>query len=186
MSLFKNILSLAEGNDLTVLPEEGMKTIQSNIRKGAQDTEQKWANALELTHKAYEVSGVERPTPNMQGAWKQYEENIAYGVEQLSKSRGMDADWRMSSAMFHEAAKMKEFSVSLDLPGEENDLTAVVNAISIEDVIEHVKGTLTSTTKTENHEVKVEDIERNGVKLTAWLHGVRDNGVITIHPKRGK
>lgn len=184
MSLFKNIRSLAEGNDLTVLPEDTMKDIQSNIRKGAQDTEQKWANALELTHKAYQVSGVERPTPNLAGAWKQYEENITYSVEQLSKSRGIDADWRMSSASLHEAMKMKEFTVALDLPGEKNDLTAIVNAISIDDVVEHVKSTLTSTEKTKDHEVRVEDIDKNGVKLTAWFHGIRDNGTITIHPKR--
>lgn len=115
MNLLKNLLSVKEGSDLSKLPNDVITAIKSNIRKGAEDLQQKWANALELVQKAYEVEGVQRPDPTMDAAWKQYEENLQYAVQQLAKNRGMDADWRMSSAMFHEAATPKsQFRVSVD------------------------------------------------------------------------
>lgn len=60
---------ITEGDDITLLPERVIGEIKSNIRKGAQDLEQKWKNALELVHKAYQVSNVRRPTPDQKGAW---------------------------------------------------------------------------------------------------------------------
>lgn len=99
----KNMLNLTEAGGMDELPEDVMSEIRKNIKAGAKDTEQKWANALELAQKAYEVSAIQRPTPDMKNAWKQYEENIAYAVEMLAKSRGLNGDWRMSSSMFHEA-----------------------------------------------------------------------------------
>ena len=82
MKLLKQALLLAE-EDLSELPEDTLKDIQSNITKGAKDTTQKWANALELVHKAYSVSKVQRPSPAMKGGWKQYEENIQFAVLKL-------------------------------------------------------------------------------------------------------
>lgn len=105
----------AEKTDMSELPPELIKDLEKNIRKGASDLKQKWSNALELVHKAYDVGyqdesidadgkkvklskPIQRPTPQMAGGWKQYEELIKYAVEQLSKSRGLKADWRASSS----------------------------------------------------------------------------------------
>jgi len=180
LKLFQNIISLAEGNDLTELPEQGMKDIQANIRKGAQDTTQQWANALELVHKAYEVTGVERPNPNMVAAWKQYEENITFAVEQLSKARGMDADWRMTSASLHEAVKLKKFKVYLDMP-DTDPIEAIAEAEDIDVIVEIVKERVKDNPSTEEYELRVDD-DGKGVKITCWLHGIRNNSVIKITP----
>jgi len=105
-SLFKLQFSEAATNDLSRLPADVLKSIKTNIRKGAEDLNQDWGNALELLQKAYEVEGVQRPSPSMEAGWKQYEENLQYAVQQLAKNRGLDGDWRMSAAMFHEALNL--------------------------------------------------------------------------------
>lgn len=84
------------------LTDHQMDTIKKNIRAGTKpDKEtgqfQNWANALHLVHKAYEVAGIQRPTPDMKELWKQYEENITIAVEELSKTQGMDGSWRMTA-----------------------------------------------------------------------------------------
>lgn len=84
------------------LPEAVVGEIKSNIRKGAKDLEQAWSNALELTHKAYEVSEVVRPSPDQSDQWKQYESLIQFAVKQLAATRGMKGDWRMSAAGLHD------------------------------------------------------------------------------------
>lgn len=137
MSLLKTLL-LEQNGDLTELPEDDMKEIQANIRKGAEDKEQQWSNALELVHKAYEVSGIQRPTPDMRGAWKQYETNIAYSISQLSKYQGLDGSWRMSSSMFHEALERK-YNFLVRIQGDKFGETKNVTAKSIDDVIEELK-----------------------------------------------
>lgn len=180
MKLLKQALQLNE-KDQTQLPEMTMKDIQSNIRKGAQDTTQNWANALELVHKAYSVSQVQRPKPGMTGGWKQYEQNIAYAVDQLAKARGLDANWRMSSAALHEAITAREFNVILDIPG--NDvIEAKVNAPDTETVVDMVvKHLKKDEVLSGGHEVQTKATD-NGVELSFWLHGIRDNAVVTITP----
>lgn len=108
---FLRTLIIEKSEDLSKLPKDVMTAIKSNIRKGAEDLQQKWANALELVHKAYEIEGVQRPTPDMDSAWKQYEENLQYAVQQLAEARGMDDDWRMSSSMFHEALHQPKYQI---------------------------------------------------------------------------
>ena len=99
----------------TLLPVPVMTALRKRIRKGAEDTNQNWANALELVHTSYENEEVVRPEPSWKDAWKQYEENLAYAVQQLATNRGMDGDWRMSAAMFHEAQKPRQrFNVRID------------------------------------------------------------------------
>ena len=89
-----------------VLTQHDMDHLQKLIKDGTKpDKEtgqyQQWANALHLVHKAYEVAGIQRPTPDMPDLWKQYEENIQFAVTQLSKAHGINGDWRMSSSEFH-------------------------------------------------------------------------------------
>ena len=136
MSMLNDLLQLHETKeDLSKLPKDVMTAIKSNVRKGAEDLQQKWANALELVHKAYEVEGVERPDPTMESAWKQYEENLQYAVQQLAKNRGMDADWRMSSSMFHEALQQRS-PYRIELTGKNLNESFVVEAKNLKEVIE--------------------------------------------------
>ena len=114
MDFLKELLEEAEVQDLTdkadkgkVLPQGTMDKIKKLIRQGAQPNKETgqfepWANALHLVHKAYQVSGIQRPTPDMKDLWTQYEENIEIAVKELSKERGLDGGWRMSAADLHD------------------------------------------------------------------------------------
>lgn len=138
MRFLKDLTFMPEGQELDSLPEDVMAEIQKNIRAGAKDVEQKWANALELTHKAYEVSGVQRPTPDMKNAWKQYEQNLEIAVQQLSKYRGVRGDWRMSSSMFHEALEKRiQFDVHVYNHGSLSSYRT--EARSLTDLLEHIQ-----------------------------------------------
>ena len=139
MKFLKNLHILSENkNDLSSLTDDIMSKVQSNIRKGAQDLEQKWANALELVHKAYEITGIQRPEPDMKGAWAQYETNIQYAVQQLSRTRGIAGDWRMSSSMFHESME-RVFQYHISSSGADSSETYKVTAKNIDDIIKKIK-----------------------------------------------
>lgn len=136
MNLLADLYRITEaGDDLSKLPKDVVSAIKKNIRKGAEDIDLKWGNALELVHKAYEVEGVERPDPTMKTAWQQYEEHLTYAVSQLADNRGMDADWRMSSAMFHEAMNptTSKFHVTINKAGKK--VKSVVEAHNTREVI---------------------------------------------------
>lgn len=113
--------SLSEKDDMSALPDAQLKEIQKNIKDGAKDTTQLWANALELVHKAYEVAKIERPDITMEAAWKQYEEMIEFAVRELAKTRGPDGDWRMSSLSEGQIEKpdgeIDEYSIESDING---------------------------------------------------------------------
>lgn len=141
MRFLQDLVRLHEkSEDLSKLPKDVMSSIQSNIRKGAEDLSQDWANALELVHKAYEVEGVERPDPTMETAWKQYEENLQYAVQQLADNRGMDDDWRMSSSMFHEALTPTP-PLRVTINGRNLNETYTVRAKNVDEVIDMFEGT---------------------------------------------
>jgi len=139
-SLLQNLFILSEKKeDLSVVPEEAMKDIKKNIKAGAQDLEQDWANALELAQKAYNASGVERPTPAERGGWTQYEEMITYAVEQLHKARKLtNSDWRMSSKIFKEAMERK-IKVRVYEVGDKFGKGHTVEAHNMEEIIEMVR-----------------------------------------------
>lgn len=175
-SFLRDLYMISEGNDMDALPEDAMSEIQKNIRNGAKDTEQLWANALELVHKAYEVSGIQRPTPDMKGAWKQYEQNLQYAVEQLAKSRGIKGDWRMSAAVFHEALqKMQVFKVYLTSPGFSTSYKTQARSMSeLLDYIEkHEKG---------DYEMKVIPKDDGTTSIRFSRYGVRVKYFIDIEP----
>lgn len=92
-----NIKKVIEAADLSELPPHTITDIEKEIRKGAKNIDIQYANALELVHAAYLAAGVERPTPNMVAAWKQYENFIQLAVNQLAKYRGIKGDWRSIS-----------------------------------------------------------------------------------------
>lgn len=124
-TLLKQLLKqpvVEQSGDMSAIPPQSLDEIRKNIRTGAKDLDQKWANALELVNKAYEVARVQRPIPAMAGGWKQYEEMIQYAVEQLAKTRGLRGDWRMSAAMFTEQEeRMSEYTITVHSPiGEQS------------------------------------------------------------------
>lgn len=128
--------SLLEAEDLSKLNQDRIDELEKLIRDGAKDLEQEWANALELVHKAYEVAQIQRPTPDMEGAWKQYEDLLSYAVKELAKHRGLDAKWRMSSHIFHEAAPAitpRKFQISSQIDGL--PVVSQTTANNIDDVI---------------------------------------------------
>lgn len=82
-----------------MLPDGTIAEIKNNIRKGAKDQAQDWSSAIELCQKAYQVTGIERPSMTSRGAWKQYEDLVRYAVQQLKKYRGLDGKWRLTKVV---------------------------------------------------------------------------------------
>lgn len=165
-----------EKQELDKLPEDVVKEINKNIKKGARDIEQKWSNALELVHKAYEVSGIQRPTPELRTAWKQYEEAIAFAVKELAVSRGLDSDWRMSSAVFHEGyefepSKKKTFHVVID--GNVGGKGMAVEAGNLDEVIDMIKGQ-------NDYDVKIKKINSKKAILEFSKWGIRKKTHVKI------
>jgi hypothetical protein len=112
---FSNFL-ITEGDsdDITTLPEKVVREIKGLMRKGAVDLQQNWKDALELTDKAYHVGNVRKPTPDQKGAWKQYTDLIAFGVQQLAASRGRDGKWRKTDPVaFTETATVDILTPSI-------------------------------------------------------------------------
>ena len=131
-------MKLTEKTDLSELPEGDLNKVKKNIRKGAQDTDQRWANALELVHTAYEISEIQRPDITMESAWKQYEEMIKYAVQELAKARGMDDDWRMTTLSEAKTKKIpdpEEISFSIETTVDSLPVNVIRKGKSIEDII---------------------------------------------------
>jgi len=180
MKFLTDLLTVAEGKDLTELPYDAMNEIQGNIRDGAKDLDQSWANALHLVQKAYEVAGIQRPDPSMAAAWKQYEQNIEYSVQQLAKYRGMDADWRMSAHIFHEAMSKKlTFRVSSE--GQKSKDTYQVQAKSLDDILDSIHG--------QNTDMYDIDVKKANDGLSAVLlfskFGIKKNYRLKIQQNTG-
>lgn len=81
----------------TTLPDALVTELKKNIRAGAADLEQQWSSAIELTVQAYRVAGVKIPTPLNAALWTTYIDMLKYSVSQLSKHRGIDGDWRLTT-----------------------------------------------------------------------------------------
>ena len=77
-------------------------------------------------------------------AWQtQYEVAIQYAVQQLAKTRGMDADWRMSAAIFHEAEeKHYQYRIQLYLAGNKKPVHTTINATNIEGALGRFRETM--------------------------------------------
>jgi len=132
---FTNSNYLTE-EDTSALTFDTVKDLEKSVRKGVENSG-KWSNALELVHKAYEINKVQRPTPDMPSAWKQYETLITYAVQQLSKTHGINGTWRMTSESFD--AK-DNFLIEYNIGGT---LTEVrMNANSIQEIAEHFENGL--------------------------------------------
>ena len=101
------IRELFEEDTSNAVPYKQMTQVKKLIKKGADDEDHAWANALDLVHRAYEVANVQRPTPSMEEAWAQYEEAIEYAVAQLQKAtdKGIrDDSWKSESSKLEQEA----------------------------------------------------------------------------------
>jgi hypothetical protein len=156
-------------NDLTTLPEEMVKEIKKIIRKGAEDLDQKWANALELVHHGYEQTGTIRPSPDMKGAWNQYEDIISYSVDQLAKNRGLTGDWRMSSSIFNESAHHPLIYYIRYINGKRISETHMLEAKDILEVADLAK----KAVKKKGVEIKVKRLNNDTYHITFWHHDVK-------------
>lgn len=172
-SFSQYLLTEAE-NDITLLPDAVLGEIKSNIRTGAKDLEQKWKNALELVHKAYQVTNIRRPLPDEKGAWRQYEEMIRYGVRQLSATRGIDGEWRMASVLIREGREMANDAPQpmskrrffVEVPGE---VATEILGTDMGEIIEQ----LSNKFKRHSASVRVEERNKYGAKLSVWKKGVQ-------------
>ncbi len=127
-----------KAKDLSILPEDVIKEIKKNIRDGAKDLDYEWANALEMVQQAFKIAGVERPTPSEKDAWKQYEELLQYGVNEMADSRGHDNSWRMSSTVFREAME-KRIKVRVYEVSDKFATGHTVEAKNMEEIIEMIR-----------------------------------------------
>ena len=160
--------------DITTLPDQVIGEIRKLIRKGAVDLEQKWANALELVHKAYQVANVRRPSPSQKGAWKQYEELIQFGVRELFRTRGIDGEWRTTSTVIRESDQTsnnigkRRFFV--DIP---NAGSSEVDAKSIDDIIEK----MTNKFRRHGAKLRVDERTKKHAVLSIWVDGVKRENI---------
>jgi hypothetical protein len=171
-------MKLNEKTDLSELPEGDLKKVKTNIRKGAQDTDQRWANALELVHTAYEVAKIQRPDITMESAWKQYEEMIKYAVQELAKARGMDDDWRMTT--LSEAKKEEEeiFDFSLETNVDGLPVNVIKQAKSIDELIKPFY-----SHNVTGHDIELRHRGSNNVCLYFCKNGKRTGDKVTIRKR---
>lgn len=160
-----------EGDDITLLPERVIGEIKSNIRKGAQDLAQKWKNALELVHKAYQVANVRRPTPDQKGAWKQYEQMIQHGVRQLVATRGLNGEWRTSNVLVREAeGDIGRRRFFVEIPGER---AQEVEGENLDEIIEAIQNKITRSRDVHGTKVRIEERSKTHAILTVWVNGIK-------------
>jgi len=184
---------LAEANDIdeiTTLPEKVIKELRTLIRKGAQDLEQNWKDALELTNKAYEVSNVRKPAPDQKGAWKQYMDLLTFSVQQLRATRGADGKWRMTDPMYTESVILSELynstnqKAKTDTPPEERPIGArrffvripdtaaqEVDGESMDDIIEKITNKINRSSEVIGTKVRVEHRTPEGAILGVYVNG---------------
>lgn len=179
-SLLQNLYrqSLAEGkDDLSIVPEAAMKDIKKNIKDGAADLEQDWANAMELTQKAYSVAGVERPSPSERSAWTQYEEMLMLAVNELADARKLSKDksWRMSSTVFKEAMEPR-IKVRVVELGERQGKGHTVEAKNMEEVIEMVR----KQAGDRGYEMDVQDDDDGSQVCTFMERGIKRNYSVRV------
>ncbi len=180
MSVLQMLHTLNEADDISALPDMVIKEIQGKVREGAKDLDQKWANALELAHKAYQVCNVRLPTPAQTGAWKQYEDMITYAVKQLAATRGLDGDWRMTSAVVVENENGKPQHIGtrrffVEIPGAE---TKEVAAKDLDEIIDKITNKVRSSRHVHNTKVTVDHRTEHGAILYVWVDNVKREKVV--------
>lgn len=165
---------LLESATMTELPKQIVSELQKNIRDGAKDLTQNWANALELVNRAYAVARVSIPTPDKSGAWKQYTDLMSYAVAQLSSTRGRDGTWRLTPPLMKESLddegidNRKRYFVTI--PGEES---CEIDGDDMDSIIDK----LTNTLRRRGCLVRVELRDKEHAELGVWVNGIKQDKV---------
>ncbi len=178
MNLLQNLYILSEAKeDMSIVPQDAFKDIKKNIKDGAADLEQEWANALELVQKAYSVAGVERPTPSMRGAWTQYEEMITYAVNELADAHKLTGNksWRMSSTIFKEAMEPR-IKVRVYEVGEKSGKGHTVEAKNMEEVVKMVR----KQSDAAGYDMDTNEDDCGCTTCTFSNHGIQRNYKVTL------
>lgn len=78
---------------------EQRSNIEKFIRNTAKDISIDIPNAVFLVLAAYKNENLTKPHHSDTKSWNQYNDLIEYSVDQLSKFRGYDGDWRLTIPM---------------------------------------------------------------------------------------
>lgn len=156
---------------ITTLPEIIISELKKLISKGAKDFAQEWSDAAELVNTAYHVARIRRPIPDQRGAWKQYEELLKYGVQQLWNTRGNKGTWRSARVVRAESSIMDPSNLLLEqiggkrffvkIPGEVN---AEIDAKDMTEVIRE----LSNKTRRHGGHIEVRHRTAEGAILVVW------------------
>lgn len=175
---------LLEDDKITALPEQIVGEIRKNISAGAKDLAQNWKNALELTHKAYQVSNVHLPQPDQKSAWKQYEEMIRFAVQKLAASRGLNGSWRTSGVLVREDSQLDEAETGghigtkrffVEIPGEK---AIEADARNMDEVIDAISNKIRNSRHVKGTKVRVEERTKTHCVLTVWVNEIKRERII--------
>lgn len=159
---------MSKDKDLSEIPQDNIKEIQKAIKKGAKDNSVNWANALALADWAFLQCQVHLPAPDMEAAWRQYEEAIAYAVEALSDARGIDGEWRSTYDLMGEGA-LGTYRVAVDTHDGHHD-AFTVRAYTMEEAIIRARSEL----KQPNERLEVLKESESKTLGTVYYRGVVD------------
>jgi hypothetical protein len=169
---------LGEGSDISTLPDSVIAEIKKNIRTGAKDLVQKWKNALELLHKAYQVANVRRPTPDQKGAWKQYNDLIQFAVRQLVATRGLDGEWRTSQILVREDMEQNHIGSKrffVEIPGER---AQEVDGKNMDEIIDAISNKIRNSKHVTGTKVRVEERSKEHAILTVWVNDIKRERIV--------
>lgn len=197
-SFIQFLVTESDSDDITTLPEKVIREIKGLMRKGAADLEQNWgsvgkykgAGALELVDKAYHVSNVRKPTPDQKGAWKQYTDLIAFGVQQLAATRGRDGKWRktdpiaFSESLVEFAPSPNEISTRpqsdnhigthrffVEIP---NESAVEADAKNMDEIIEQI----TNKLRRNGAKARVDSRTKTVTVLSVWVGDVKRDQIV--------
>jgi hypothetical protein len=170
---------LINESDVSLLPEVVINELKSNIRTGAKDLAQQWKNALELVNKAYHVANVRRPSPDIRGAWRQYEDLIQFGVRQLSATRGLGGDWRMTSPMIKESyieeGKASTHRFFVEIPGES---AREIDGNTLDDIVDSITNKIRSSKQVTQSKVRVSERTATHVVLSVFVDDILKEKIV--------
>jgi hypothetical protein len=169
---------------LTTLPDSIVGELKKLIRKGAQDINQNWENAKELVDTAYHVGRIRRPVPDQRGAWKQYEELLKHGVNELWKTRGNKGSWRSADVMYSENCDQPSIESLYEDVGSSRFFVAIPNAMDVEieaDDLSHAIRDMLNKLRRHGTTAEVTHRTHEGAILTVMKHGEPVEEIIIKH-----
>lgn len=180
---FSEYLIEASKDDITTIPDKVVSEIKGLIRKGAQDLQQAWKNALELTNTAYHVARVRLPRPDQKGGWKQYLDLISHAVKQLAATRGIDGSWRVEGSVVREAAEQQfdeepigKHRFFIEVPGES---AVEVYGDSMDQVIDQIMNRIRVGKEVRGTKARIEYRDENVTRIGIYVNDIlRDRIVI--------